>query len=84
MPAKERISDIYLGELVYELLDLRGSDPYFDYLGEARRVLPVINLGRYELPDGSITEALTADQNAVLQKLRCWGYYRVVDQIIQE
>ena len=84
MPAKERISDIYLGELVYELLDLRGSDPYFDYLGEARRVLPVINLGRYELPDGSITEELTADQNAVLQKLRCWGYYRVVDQIIQE
>lgn len=80
LPAGGRISDIYLGQLVYELCGLSGSDAYWDYLGQARRVLPVICKGRYELPDGSITETLLPEQKAVETKLRRWAFYRVIDE----
>ena len=80
LPAGNRISDIYLGELVYELCGLSGADAYWDFLGQARRTLPVICQGRYELPDGTMTEVLTAEQQAVESKLRKWGYYRVMDE----
>ena len=83
LPAKMRISDIYLGELVYELLDMESTDAFFDYLGTVRRTLPVICNGRYELPDGTITEDLTEEAAALLHKLRCWGYYRIVEERIR-
>ncbi len=80
LPAGGRISDVYLGELVYELSGLRGADPYWDFLGEARRVLPVFCGGRWVLPDGTVTETLSPEQQAVEARLRKWGYYRVVDE----
>lgn len=80
LPAGERISDVYLGELVCELCGLEGADPWWDFLGEARRALPVICGGRYILPDGTMTETLTPAQQAVEDKLRKWGYYRVFDE----
>ena len=82
LPAGNRISDIYLGELVYELLDLQGTDAYFDFLGEIRRALPVICRGRYMLPDGTLTDALSEQDLSLLDKLCCWGYYRVTDERI--
>ncbi len=78
LPADGRLSDIYLGQLVYELLGME-HDPYFNYLGQARRVLPVLNLGRYALPDGTLTTALTPAQQAVEEKLDCWEYYRITE-----
>ena len=84
MGADDRISDIYLGELVYELLDMQGADAYFDYLGQARRTLSVICTGRYALPDGTLTDSLTPEQQAVEDKLRKWTYYRVIDERVTE
>ena len=84
LPAGLRISDTYLGELVYELSGRKGSDAYWDFLGQARRILPVICQGRYELPDGSRTETLTEEQAAVESKLRKWGYYRVTDERVAQ
>ena len=84
MGADDRISDIYLGELVYELLDLQGADAYFDYLGHARRTLSVLCMGRYALPDGTLTDSLNPDQQAVEDKLRKWTYYRVIDERVTE
>lgn len=84
LPTGERISDIYLGELVYELLDMQGKDAYFDFLSHARRTLPVICMGRYELPDGTLTETLTPEQQAVEDKLHKWTYYRVTDERVTD
>lgn len=84
MGADDRISDIYLGELVYELMDMQGTDAYFDYLGEARRTLPAICMGRYALPDGTLTDSLMPEQQAVEDKLHKWTYYRVVDERVTE
>ena len=82
LPEDHRISDIFLGELVYELCARQGSDPYFDFLGQLRRELPVISKGRYALMDGTLTEALTDAQQPLVDKLQCWGYYRVIEQKI--
>ena len=84
MGADDRISDIYLGELVYELLDMQGTDAYYDYLSQARRSLPAICMGRYALPDGTLTDSLTPEQQAVEDKLHKWTYYRVVDERVAE
>ena len=32
--------------------------------------------------DGTLTEALTDAQQALVDKLQCWGYYRVIEQKI--
>ena len=84
MGAGDQISDIYLGELVYELLDMEGSDAYFDYLGQARRTLSVLCMGRYALPDGTLTDTLTPEQQAAEDKLHKWTYYRVIDERVTE
>ena len=84
LPAGDRLSDIYLGALVYELLDMKGTDAYLDFLCRARRALPVICMGRYALPDGTLTDALTPEQQAVEDKLHRWTYYRVVDERVTE
>ena len=84
MGADDRISDIYLCELVYELMDMQGTDAYFDYLGEARRTLPAICMGRYALPDGTLTDSPMPEQQAVEDKLHKWTYYRVVDERVTE
>ena len=84
LPTGERISDIYLGALVYEILDMQGTDAYFDFLGHARRTLPVICMGRYVLPDGTLTETLSPEQQAVEDKLHKWTYYRVIDERVTD
>ena len=83
MPEGGRISAIYLGELAYELCGMRGTDAYFDFLGDARRELPVISHGRYVLPDGTVTETLGEKQQAIIDKLDKWEYYRLVDQKVK-
>ena len=84
LPAGNRISDVYLGELVYELLDMQGTSAYFDFLSQIRRSLPVICRGRFMLPDGTLTEQLGDEDKALLRKLYCWGYYRIMDERITE
>ena len=57
LPASGTISANYLGEVVYELAGLSGTDPYFDFLADARRAAPVIGHGVYALPDGTLVRA---------------------------
>lgn len=83
LPENGIISDFYLGELVYELASLEGSDPYFDFLGTLRRELPVIRPGCYALQDGTLTSELTEQQQEMVEKLQKWDYYRLMDQKIQ-
>lgn len=77
LPPEGRISANYLGSLVYELTGMTGNSPYWDYLTQARRVLPVVGHEACFLPDGSYTMTLTEEQEAVLEKLRWWQYDRL-------
>ncbi len=77
LPPENRISSNYLSSLVYEMTGMTGSDAYFDNLSQARRALPVICRDRYMLPNGTLTDTLTDEQEKVLQKLDWWLYYRI-------
>lgn len=83
LPENPLISDIYLGGIVYELTGMTGADPYFDALNQARRTLPVIGRGFYVLPDGSYTDSLTTEQQALVDRLHKWEYYRLMDEKIK-
>ena len=77
LPPENRISANYLGSLVYELTGMTGSSAYWDYLTQARRILPVICQDSYYLPDGTYTRDLTPEQMDVYKKLHCWQYHRL-------
>lgn len=77
LPPEGKISANYLGSLVYELTGMKGTSPYWDYLTEARRVLPVVGQEAWYLPDGSYATTLTEEQNAVLERLIWWQYDRL-------
>ena len=62
---------------------MHGADPYFDYLQSARRCLPVISHGYYMLPDGSYTQVLSEEQEAVFDRLDKWKYYRLRDEALR-
>ena len=83
LPQDNLISDIYLGALVYELLDMNGRDAYYDFLCEARTVVPVLCMDSYRLADGTFTNDLPADEAAVVEKMHCWVYYRLKDEMVK-
>ena len=74
-----RISACYLGATVLELTGRVQESPWFQYLTDLRRELPVIQKDTVMLSDRSLTsvEALTPNQQALLERLRCWSYYKL-------
>ncbi len=77
LPPDNKINASYLGSLVYELTGMTGKSPYWDYLTQARRILPVMCHGSYYLPDGTYTKTLIDKQAAVYEKLHWWQYDRL-------
>ncbi|MCF0137932.1 MAG: LTA synthase family protein [Oscillospiraceae bacterium] len=77
LPADGRVSACFLGELALELADAAGLDPYFSYLGELRRVCPVIKTGIVGRADGSLTESPTEQELELIRKMHCWQYFRM-------
>lgn len=79
LPENGLISDNYLGSLTLELIGRSGCDPFMDYLSEMRRLLPVVREREraYCLPDGTLTDTLTSEQAALVEKLSRWAYYQL-------
>jgi hypothetical protein len=82
LDAPARISANYLGALVYELTGMGGTDPYFDDLMQLLRELPVISHNAYVLPDGTVTNVLSDEQSAIVERLDHWKYYRLKDEAL--
>ena len=80
LPADGRISACFLGEIALELAGYETADPYFSFLSELRRVLPVIKNGVVGTPDGSLSASPTEEQSTLVSRLHCWQYYRMVTQ----
>ena len=74
-----RISACYLGATILELTGRVQESPWFQYLTDLRRELPVIQKDTVMLSDRSLTsvEGLTPDQQALISRLRCWSYYKL-------
>lgn len=79
LPEDGRISACYLGAAVLELTGRAQESAWFQYLTQLRRQLPVIQGETMVLSDGSIVRAgaLSAEQNALIAKMRNWSYYKL-------
>ena len=73
----ESISASFLGTAVLELTGRRSESPWFFFLSELRRELPVVQNSLYQLFDGSVTEALNDAQQDLVQQWRRWSYYKL-------
>ena len=71
LPADGRISACYLGAAVLELTGRGEVSPWFAFLNEMRRELPVLHNGYYESADGEITTEPTAEEAALVSRMRC-------------
>ena len=77
LPADGRISACYLGAVVLELTGRGEVSPWFAFLNEMRRELPVLHNGYYEGADGEVTTEPTAEEAALVSRMRCWAYYKL-------
>jgi phosphoglycerol transferase MdoB-like AlkP superfamily enzyme len=80
LPEDKTISANYLGSLLLELVGLSGKDPYFDFLNEARRELPITTRYYYKTRDGQYTDKLTEKQSEIVGNIKIWQYYRMNTQ----
>ena len=65
---------------VAALLELTGrgqESPWFAFLNELRRELPVVQKKTYRLPDGTYTKVISDEQRELVQKWRQWSYYKL-------
>lgn len=80
LPAPTVISSTYLGAMILELAGFEGRDAYFDFLNEARRMLPVFREKEsvYMLADGTYTNAISEElYNGVVKVVDWWEYDRL-------
>ena len=73
----ETVSACFLGAAVLELTGRREESPWFSFLNELRRELPVVQRNTYQPADGSVTDELTAEQQALIRQWRKWSYYKL-------
>ena len=77
LPENGLISANYLGALVLELTGRGQKDPFFSYLNELRRKLPVLHDSTGLTGDGELFTSLPAEYAEAVQKLHFWQYYRL-------
>lgn len=74
---KETVSACFLGAAVLELTGRGEESPWFSFLNQLRRELPVVQKTVCQLADGSMTEEFDPEQQDLLQKWRRWSYYKL-------
>ena len=73
----ETLSSCFLGAAVLELTGRGEESPWFSFLNQLRRELPVVQKNFYQLADGSAAGELSSEQREFLQKWRRWSYYKL-------
>lgn len=73
----ESLSACFLGAAVLELTGRGEESPWFSFLNQLRRELPVVQRSVCQLADGSVTEEPGPEQRELLQKWRRWSYYKL-------
>ena len=74
---KETVSACFLGAAVLELTGRGGESPWFSFLNQLRRELPVVQKNVYQLAGGSITGEPGPELRELLLKWRRWSYYKL-------
>ncbi|MEG0780534.1 MAG: LTA synthase family protein [Oscillospiraceae bacterium] len=71
------ISAGFLGGAVLEATGRGDATPWFSFLNDLRRQIPILQNGFYRLPDGTVTADLPAAEAAQLSQYRDWSYYKL-------
>lgn len=77
MDLPEKISASFFGAAVLELTGRGTQTPWFAFLNELRRELPVVQRTAYLLADGTVTGQLGEPEMEAIQKWRRWSYYKL-------
>ena len=85
LPADHRISASFLGQVVLELTGRGDDSPWFSWLGQLRRELPVVQPGACLTADGDIVlqNELSDMQQQMVDQMRRWSYYKLMQKEIR-
>lgn len=78
LPEDRVISAAYLGAVILELTGRQSESPWFSFLNEVRRELPVVQNQICVPMDASDGMTPTEEQARLLEKWRNWSYYKLV------
>ena len=73
----ETISASFLGAAVLELTGRGEESPWFSFLNQLRRELPVVHKTLYQTSDGALTGELNEERQELVGKWRRWSYYKL-------
>ena len=73
----EHLSAAFLGASVLELTDRTEETPWFRFLCQLRREVPVVQKNFCLLGDGTVTETPGEDLSAEILQWRQWSYYKL-------
>lgn len=77
LPETNRLSASFLGAALLELTGRGEESPWFSFLNQLRRELPVVQKKTYMTMDGTITPLLTSAQQEMIDQWRQWSYYKL-------
>lgn len=77
LPETNRLSASFLGAALLELTGRGEESPWFTFLNQLRRELPVVQKKTYMTMNGTFTSQLTSDQQAMIDQWRQWSYYKL-------
>lgn len=83
LPEDGRISASFLGAAVVELTGRTGESPWFDFLNQVRRELPVVHNRHVYDFQGNYLETLNDEQEALITQWRRWSYYKLTAKRIE-
>lgn len=73
----ERMSACYLGSAILEITGTDTGSPWFTFVNELRRTLPVSWREQYLDSQGNLLYTLDPENAELVSKWRCWAYYRL-------
>lgn len=77
LPADGTISASFLGATVLELTGRKDEDPWFSFLSQLRRELPVVQKTIYRTGDGVYTKEPDSTLLDDVARWRQWSYYKL-------
>lgn len=77
LPETNRLSASFLGAALLELTGRGEESPWFAFLNQLRRELPVVQKKTYMTMDGTLTPLITSDQLNMIDQWRQWSYYKL-------
>ena len=82
LPADNRISSSFFGQVILELTGRSDDSPWFSWLGQLRRELPVVQPAASLTPQGDtvLRADLSDRQQQLITKMHRWSYYKLTQK----